>query len=133
MAEAERARIAGRFAAHCFVMTQAPPEMARLAAGFSHPNLSAYVLDLGQGRLSFNESDAKTRAFSGWFVKGQKAPGMKDAVRMIADKYGIFTRAALEQKLGLRRSEIDQMLRAWLAKNQVVVVSKIRDEYSFMD
>jgi hypothetical protein len=71
--------------------------------------------------------------FAGWFLKGRRPPGMKDAVKMIADKYGIFTRAALEQKLGLRRSEMDQMLKGWLAKNEVVVVSKIKDEYSFMD
>jgi len=133
MAEAERARTAGRFVAMCYLMVQAPPDMARLAHGFSHPNLSAFVLDIGAGKLNFNESDVKTRAFSGWFQRGLRAPQMKDAVKMIADKYGIFTKAALEQRLGLRRSEIDQMLKGWLAKNQVVVVSKIKDEYSFMD
>jgi len=107
--------------------------MAELAKGFSHPNLSAYVYDLGSNTLHCNDSDIKTRVFAGWFLKGQEPRGMRDAVKMAADKLGIFTRAGLEQKLGLRRSEIDGMLKGWMAKNEVVLVSKIRDEYSFMD
>jgi hypothetical protein len=133
MAEAERARAAGRYVAMCYLLVHAPPEMAQLARGFSHPNLSAFVYDIGSDKLNFNEGDLKTKAFLGWFLKGSRPPGMKDAVKMIADKYGIFTRAALEQKLGLRKSEIEQVLRGWLARNEVVVVSKIKDEYSFMD
>jgi hypothetical protein len=133
MTEAERARQAGRYVARCFMMAQAPPEMAELAKGFTHPNLSAYVLDLGSNVLHCNCSDIKTRVFAGWFLKGQVPGGMRDAVKMAADKLGIFTRAGLELKLGLRRSEIDDMVKGWMAKNEVVQVSKIRDEYSFMD
>ena len=133
MVDAERSRAAGRFMAKCYMMTQPSPEMADLVKGFSHPSLSAYIYDLGTGTLVCNDSDLKTKVYSGWFMKGPNPLGMRDAIKMVADKHGIFTRAVLEQKLGMQRREIDDMLKRWMARNEVISVSKIRDEYSFMD
>lgn len=133
MVDAERSRAAGRYTAKCYLMTQPSPEMADLVKGFAHPGLSAYIYDLGTDTLIFNGSDLKTRIYAGWFMKGQNPQGMRDAIKMVADKHGIFTRAVLEQRLGMQRRELDDMLKRWMAKNEVISVSKIRDEYSFMD
>lgn len=131
--EAEGARAAGQFVAHCFVLTRAPPELAELARSFAHPNLSLYIQDLSAPALIFNEQDPKTRAYSEWFVKDAPVTGMKGAVKAVSDKHGIFTRAVLQEKLGLQQRESDELLREWMGQNLVVQVSKIRDEYSFMD
>ena len=131
--EAEGARAAGQFVAHCFVLTRAPPELAGLARAFVHPNLSVYIQDLSAPALMFNEQDPKTRAYSEWFIKDAPVTGMKGAVKAVSDKHGIFTRAVLQEKLGLQQREADELLKEWMGRNEVVQVSKIRDEYSFMD
>ena len=131
--EAEGARAAGEFVAHCFVLTRAAPELAALARAFSHPNLSIYIQDLSAGALLYNEQDPKTRAYSEWFVRDAPVTGMKGAVKAVSDKHGIFTRAVLQEKLGLQQREVDELLKEWMGRNEVVQVSKIRDEYSFMD
>jgi len=131
--EAEGARAAGQFVAHCFVLTRAPAELAALARAFSHPNLSVYVQDLSANALHFNGQDPKTGAFSEWFVKDAPVTGMKGAVKAVSDKHGIFTRAVLKDRLGMQSREVDELLKEWMSKNVIVQVSKIRDEYSFMD
>ncbi len=131
--EAEGARAAGQFVAHCFVLTRVAPELAALARSFSHPNLSLYIQDLSAGALLYNEQDPKTRAYSEWFIKDAPVTGMKGAVKAVSDKHGIFTRAVLQEKLGLQAREVDELLKDWMGRNEVVQVSKIRDEYSFMD
>jgi hypothetical protein len=131
--EAEGARAAGQFVAHCFVLTRAPAELAALARSFVHPNLSLFIQDLSASALSFNEQDPKTRAYSEWFVKDAPVTGMKGAVRAVSDKHGIFTRAVLQERLGMQTREVEELLKDWMSRNEVVQVSKIRDEYSFMD
>ncbi len=131
--EAEGARAAGQFVAHCFVLTRAPPELVELARAFVHPNLSVYIRDLAGSELIFNARDPKTQAYSEWFVPEAPVTGMKGAVKAVSDRHGIFTRASLQERLGLQQREADELLRHWMGRNEVVQVSKIRDEYSFMD
>lgn len=131
--EAEGARAEGQFVAHCFVLTRAPLELSALAREFVHPNLSVYIRDLSAAVLIFNEQDPKTKSYSEWFVPEAPVTGMKGAVKAVSDKHGIFTRAVLQERLGLAPREIDEVLRDWMSRNEVVQVSKIRDEYSFMD
>jgi len=33
----------------------------------------------------------------------------------------------------MQSREVDELLKEWMSKNVIVQVSKIRDEYSFMD
>ena len=132
-AEAESARAASQFVAHCFVVTRAPPELVPAVRSFAHPNLSVYVFDLAAAALHFNEDDIKTKVYSEWFAPDEKIAGMKGAIRALSDKHGIFTRALLQQALGLQMKDMDGMLRRWMARNELIQVSKIRDEYSFMD
>jgi hypothetical protein len=131
--EAESARAASQFVAHCFVMTRAPPDLVPAVRSFSHPNLSVYVYDLAASALHFNVDDVKTNVYSEWFVPEAKIEGMKGAIRAVSDRHGIFTRTVLQQRLGLQMRDMDGMLRGWMARNQLIQVSKIRDEYSFMD
>jgi|GEM_PF-1848025 len=133
MNEAESARSSEQFVAHCFVMNRVAPELASMARAFSHPNLSIYIRDLAAGELVFNAEDPKTRAYSEWFVPAAPVSGMKGAVRAVSDRHGIFTRAVLQEMLGLQPREADELIRVWTGRNEVVQVSKIRDEYSFMD
>jgi hypothetical protein len=131
--EAEGARAAGEFVAHCFVLTRSPEDLSAMARSFVHPNLSLYIMDLSASALAFNAQDPKTKSYSEWFVKDAPVTGMKGAVKAVSDRHGIFTRAVLQEKLGLQQREADELLKEWMGRNEVVQVSKIRDEYSFMD
>jgi len=131
--EGETARTAEMFVARCYVMTRAPPEQAAMFKAFKHPNISIYLSDLSAGAVICNEEDLKTKVYAEWFTKGVKPAGMRGAIKLVADKHGIFTRALLGERLGLQSKEVDEMLKGWLEKNEVILVSKIRDEYSFME
>jgi hypothetical protein len=133
LTEAEGARAAGQYVAHCFVLTRVSAEMAELARTFLHQNMSVYIQDLSAGSLLFNAQDPKTQAYSEWFVPDMAVSGMKGAVRAVSDKHGIFTRAVLQERLGLQQRESDELLKEWMGRNEIVQVSRIRDEYSFMD
>jgi len=131
--EAESARGAELFVARCYVTTRAAPEMVPMFKTFKHPSMSLFLYDLSASSVICNEDDLKTKVYSEWFQKGVKPAMMHGAIKLVADKHGIFTRAVLTERLGLQPKEMDEMLKLWLEKNEVIVVSKIKDEYSFMD
>lgn len=99
---------------------------------FIDRNISIYLLDLSENTLFYNDGDWKTKLFSEWFKKDRKPKFIRELIKEIEDKNGIFSIERMVSDLNFNKERAKKFLEKLEEKNKVISISESKGEYAFV-
>ncbi len=130
MDHANAARSKKQYLAKCFIVATIDKELIPGLKAFRHPNFSPYFYDLKRKKLLYNRKDKKTAVFAEWFKDEGRPKTVEELIHEVEDKNGMFTKAAVGQKLNLETEALDELFDILIDQQLIVDVDK--KNYTFV-
>lgn len=95
--------------------------------------ISIYLYDLSENTLCYNSNDWKTEIFSEWFKKDGNPLSLREIIKKIEDKNGIFLQDGMVSHLNFDAQRARKLLKKLETDGKIISISESKGEYSYVN